>query len=183
MDDSLPQRPPWSSLRAACGNATVLEMTTDSQRFAVTLRLENLDDTTRLGAQIAAALAVGDVVALTGDLGAGKTALCRTILIALGVTGPIPSPTFTLVQSYETPRLVVRHFDLYRIEDESELDELGFDDSLAEGAALIEWPERAGARLPDDALQFHLRLLEGEARAAEISGPARWQVVFQNKDF
>lgn len=158
-------------------------MTTDSQRFAATIRLENLDDTARLGAKLASALARGDVVALAGDLGAGKTALARTILQALGVTGHMPSPTFTLVQSYETPRLVVHHFDLYRIEDESELDELGFEDSLTEGAALIEWPERAGSRLPGEALQLRLTLLDGEARAVEISGPGRWEAVFTPKDF
>ena len=155
---------------------------TESQQFTATLRLETLDDTARLGARLAAALAPGDVVALHGDLGAGKTALARTILQALGVTGPMPSPTFTLVQSYETARLVVHHYDLYRIEDESELEELGFEDSLNEGAALIEWPERAGAQLPDDALQLSLTIVEGDVRTATISGPARWAPVFTPKD-
>jgi tRNA threonylcarbamoyl adenosine modification protein YjeE len=158
-------------------------MTTESQQFTATLRLENLDDTTRLGARIAGALAPGDVVALHGDLGAGKTALARTILQALGVTGPMPSPTFTLVQSYETARLLVHHYDLYRIEDESELEELGFEDCLNDGAALIEWPERAGTRLPSDALQLRLTIADGEARTAEITGPERWATVFTPKEF
>ncbi len=157
-------------------------MTTDSPRFIARLHLESLDDTAALGARIAAALVRGDVVALRGDLGAGKTALVRTILQALGISGPIPSPTFTLVQSYETPRLLVHHFDLYRIEDESELDELGFDDSLSEGAALIEWPDRAGSRLPDEALHLTLTLLSGEARLATLEGPVRWATIIP-KDF
>jgi tRNA threonylcarbamoyl adenosine modification protein YjeE len=156
---------------------------TESQQFTATLRLETLDDTARLGARLAAALAPGDVVALHGDLGAGKTALARTILQALGVTGPMPSPTFTLVQSYETACLLVHHYDLYRIEDESELEELGFEDSLSDGAALIEWPERAGSHLPSDALQLRLTIVDGEARMATITGPKRWAAVFTSKDF
>jgi tRNA threonylcarbamoyladenosine biosynthesis protein TsaE len=155
---------------------------TESQQFTTSLRLENLDDTAALGARIAGALAPGDVVALHGDLGAGKTALARTILQALGVTGPMPSPTFTLVQSYETTRLLIHHYDLYRIEDESELEELGFEDSLNDGAALIEWPECAGAQLPSDALQLSLTIVEDEARLAEITGPERWAAVFTPKD-
>jgi len=165
--------------------ATVADMTTDSQRFTASLRLESLEETARLGARIAGGLAQGDVVALRGDLGAGKTALARTILQALGVTGSMPSPTFTLVQSYETPRLLVHHYDLYRIEDVRELEELGFEDSLSDGAALIEWPERAGAALPDDALHLTLTIAEGDVRQVAIAGPHRWAAVFHElaKDF
>jgi len=101
------------------------------------------------GARIAAALAPGDVVALSGELGAGKTALARAILRSLGVGGHVPSPTFTLVQAYETPGLTLHHFDFYRIERASELSELGLDDALEGGAVLIEWPERGMARLSD----------------------------------
>ena len=90
-------------------------MTTDSPPFTARLALNNLADTAALGAAIAAGLAVGDVVALAGDLGAGKTTLARAILTALGLTGPMPSPTFTLVQTYEAPHLAVHHYDLYRL--------------------------------------------------------------------
>jgi tRNA threonylcarbamoyl adenosine modification protein YjeE len=112
-------------------------------------------------------------VALWGDLGAGKTSLAREILRALGVTEDVPSPTFTLVQTYETPRLTVAHYDLYRLKRARELDELGFREALEDGAALVEWPERAPDYLPDETL--HLRLsLEGETRRVKITGPERW---------
>src|SRR6185295_12644825 len=122
---------------------------------------------------IAGALRPGDAVALKGDLGTGKTTLARAILRALGVRENVPSPTFTLVQSYDTAQLCVRHFDLYRIEKPSEMDELGLDEALDEGAALIEWPERAGARLPHDALHVALTLNQ-TGRMARLGGSLRW---------
>jgi tRNA threonylcarbamoyl adenosine modification protein YjeE len=131
--------------------------------------------TVALGARIASGLGPGGAVLLTGELGAGKTALARAILRALGVTEHVPSPTFTLVQAYETSALVVRHFDLYRIEAESELDELGLDDALSEGAVLIEWPERAAARLPADALRVEMTVTGETLRRARVSGPASWK--------
>ena len=153
-------------------------MPKDSQGFERTIALRDLEATNALGARIAAGLLSGDAVALEGDLGAGKTTLARAILQALGVSERVPSPTFTLVQCYETPRLSVRHFDLYRIESESDIEELGLDDALDEGAVLIEWPQRAGARLPRDALHIALSLNE-DGRAAHILGPARWASTFR----
>ena len=123
-------------------------MSIDSQDFACSVTLRDLAATGALGARIAAGLQVGDCVALKGDLGAGKTTLARAILRALAVTERVPSPTFTLVQSYETPRLTLYHYDLYRIRDPREIDELGLDEALQDGAALIEWPERGGDRIP-----------------------------------
>lgn len=135
--------------------------------------------TEALGGRIARGLAPGDAVALAGDLGAGKTTLARAILQALGVAETVPSPTFTLVQHYETPRLAVDHFDLYRIERESELEQLGLDDALAGGAALIEWPERAGAHLPPDILHVQLEIMGESARRARVRGPRRWAAAFE----
>ncbi|MGZ5961709.1 MAG: tRNA (adenosine(37)-N6)-threonylcarbamoyltransferase complex ATPase subunit type 1 TsaE [Rhizomicrobium sp.] len=149
----------------------------DSQGFERAIALGDLAATEALGARIAASMRVGDAIALKGDLGAGKTTLARAILRALGVTENVPSPTFTLVQSYETPLMPVRHFDLYRVTDSSELDELGLDEALDEGAALIEWPERAGSRLPQDALHVALSL-DADGRRALITGSERWAKAF-----
>ena len=148
-------------------------MPKDSQCFQRTVALPDLAATRALGARIAAGLIIGDAVALEGDLGAGKTTLARAILEALGVHEDVPSPTFTLVQYYETPKLPVRHYDLYRIENAAEVEELGLDEALDEGAALIEWPERAPAWLPENRLHVALSLNNG-ARRARVSGPARW---------
>ena len=109
----------------------------------------------------------------------GKTTLARAILRALGVTEDVPSPTFTLVQPYETPHLTVRHFDLYRIENAAEIDELGLDEALDEGAALIEWPERAGWSPAGDALHVALSTTRRSSRARMLSGPARWAAHFE----
>jgi tRNA threonylcarbamoyladenosine biosynthesis protein TsaE len=144
-----------------------------ADRFRMTVALPDLAATATLGAAVAERLARGDAVLLQGDLGSGKTTLARAILTALGVDETVPSPTFTLVQAYDTPRLAVSHYDLYRLKRASEMDELGLEEALEDGAALIEWPERAEGRLPADALAIHLHA-DGERRAA-LDGPARWQ--------
>lgn len=98
------------------------------------------------GSRIAAGLRAGDVVALEGGLGAGKTTLARAILAALGHAGEVPSPTFTIIETYDAPplRLPVVHADFYRLEDPAELAEIGLDD-YREGAVLLaEWPDHAG---------------------------------------
>lgn len=146
-------------------------------RIANRVRLDGLSAMERLGAALAATLAAGDCVALFGDLGAGKTTLARAVLKALGVTEDVPSPTFTLVQEYDTARLPVRHFDLYRLETPEELFELGLDEALSDGAALIEWPENAGPYLPEDTLCLRLDG-EGASRFVTIDGPERWAAAF-----
>jgi tRNA threonylcarbamoyladenosine biosynthesis protein TsaE len=108
--------------------------------------LPDLAAMAQYGAAIAARLRAGDVVALTGGLGAGKTTLARAILAALGHAGEVPSPTFTIIETYDAPplRLPVVHADFYRLEHPDELDEIGLDD-YREGAALLaEWPDHAG---------------------------------------
>ncbi len=151
-------------------------MAENSDVFRGTYPLPDLDATQRLGAGIAGGLQPGDAVALWGDLGAGKTTLARAILRALGVTEDVPSPTFTLVQSYDTPRLPVSHYDLYRLKTAREMEELGFDQALADGAVLVEWPERAPEALPPEALHVRLGAADG-ARLARLTGPARWQAL------
>lgn len=137
------------------------------------IALPDLAATLALGARIAGVLQPGDLVALAGDLGAGKTTLARAILAALGVGETVPSPTFTLVQAYETARLPVSHFDLYRLKSAAEMGELGLDEALEDGAALVEWPDRAA--LPEG-LRVHLEA-DGPLRRARLEGPARWQVL------
>ncbi len=144
------------------------------------LALSDLAATERLGRALAGLLRRGDVVALTGDLGAGKTALARALIRALpGPEGAaeeeVPSPTFTLVQTYERDPAPVWHFDLYRIENPEEIEELGLSEALAEGITLIEWPERLGRALPADALSVTLAFAAGEeAREARLEGGGDW---------
>ena len=158
--------------------AKTLSMQGKSEVFVREIVLSDETATQALGARIAAGLKPGDAILLAGDLGAGKTALARAVLCALGVEESVPSPTFTLVQHYETQRLTVDHFDLYRIEDESEVDELGLDEAISSGAVLIEWPERAGSRIPDSALRIDLEIAGETRRRARASGPVRWAKVF-----
>ena len=107
-----------------------------------------------LGQAIAAALRPGDVIALSGDLGAGKTTLARAIIAALGWPGEVPSPTYTLVQNYDAPdvRVPLWHVDLYRLDSPDDADALGLFETDA--ALIIEWPGRLGGRLPAEALQL-----------------------------
>jgi tRNA threonylcarbamoyladenosine biosynthesis protein TsaE len=144
-----------------------------AEKFRMKVALPDLAATAALGARIAAMLRPGDLVALAGDLGAGKTTLARAILTALGVDETVPSPTFTLVQTYETPRLPVSHYDLYRLKSANEMRELGLDEVLEDGAALVEWPERAV--LPEG-LTVNLEG-EGPARHATLEGTARWRLL------
>ena len=152
-------------------------MAPQSTLFQAVFPLPALGATAELGARIAAHLKPGDTVALSGDLGAGKTTLARAILTGLGVDETVPSPTFTLVQTYDTPKLSVSHFDLYRLKNPAEMDELGLDEALETGAALIEWPERAEKRLPADRLMVDLQA-NADGRKAFLSGPVRWREVF-----
>jgi tRNA threonylcarbamoyl adenosine modification protein YjeE len=138
------------------------------------LALSGLEASARLGALIAGHLQSGAAVLLRGDLGAGKTTLARAILTALGHTGEVPSPTFTLMQAYALPRLHVTHCDLYRLQTPEEIFELGFDDALARGAVLVEWPEQAEAFMPAERLEV---CLQAEPRMAAVTGTGCWQAA------
>lgn len=131
--------------------------------------------TERLGAALAARLRPRDVVALEGGLGAGKTTLARAILRAAAGDPEliVPSPTFTLVEIYETPGVSWWHFDLYRLEQPEQVFELGWEEARAEGVALVEWPERLGPLLPRDRLTVRLAI-DGEGRRATLEGEARF---------
>jgi tRNA threonylcarbamoyladenosine biosynthesis protein TsaE len=139
--------------------------------------LANEAETVEIGRRLAMALRPGDVVALRGGLGAGKTALARGALMALGLEGEAPSPTFAIVQPYAPPelRMAVAHADLYRLDDPDEVEELGLDDYLAEGALIVEWPERMGARLWPFALILDLAIEGDGSRRLTATVPPSWK--------
>lgn len=112
--------------------------------------------TVALAARVAGVAARGDVIALSGPLGAGKTVFARAFIRARGGTGEVPSPTFTLVQTYELADAAVWHFDCYRLRRAEEAWELGIEDAFRDGISLIEWPERIESLLPADRLRVEL---------------------------
>ena len=137
----------------------------------------NLKDeaaTLAAGAKLAGLIRAGDVVTLSGDLGAGKTTLVRGLLWALGHTGEVPSPSFALVQPYEELDPPVWHADLYRLEDPAELAELGLD-SLGDSVLVVEWPERAGEGLWPDALRLSLEITGPGLRRLTAQVPTAWE--------
>lgn len=138
------------------------------------IHLPNLEATEKLAKSIASLLRPSDVLTLHGDLGSGKTTFARALLRELGIQGEVPSPTFTLVQIYKTARFPVYHFDLYRLKDASELEELGFDDALTSGVTVIEWPERAEGRLTNQRLALHFALGSAMSRTCRLEPYGSW---------
>ena len=124
-------------------NNSYAEITTSSE-----------DETSRLAVALAKHLTMGDIITLSGDLGTGKTVFARALICALGNSDEVPSPTFSLVQSYNLNPIPVHHFDLYRIERPEDTFELGIEDLYSEGISLIEWPERLSSYLPRDRLEL-----------------------------
>jgi tRNA threonylcarbamoyladenosine biosynthesis protein TsaE len=130
--------------------------------------------TARLGAELALVARAGDVITLSGPLGVGKSALARGFIAALGHSGEVPSPSFAIVQPYENLDPPVWHVDLYRLEQASELDELGLD-SAADAVLLVEWPERAGEGAWPDALGLTLEFGPDGARSLTARVPPAWE--------
>ena len=128
-----------------------------------------------VGARLASVLRAGDVIALSGDLGAGKTTLARAILEALGHRGEVPSPTFTLVQTYPDLAVPVAHADLYRLESAAEAEPLALDDWLLDGALLLEWPERLGNMIWPERLWLRLDGAGGPDRRLTWDAPPAWE--------
>jgi tRNA threonylcarbamoyladenosine biosynthesis protein TsaE len=146
---------------------------------ATTVALPDEAATQALGRALAEALQPGEAICLSGPLGAGKSTLARALVRALTTpTEDVPSPTFTLVQLYEGARLSVAHFDLYRLSSADEAYEIGLDEALDEGAAVIEWPERLEGRLPRDRLDIMIALSgaeSAEGRLARLTPHGSWK--------
>ncbi|MBB5708947.1 tRNA (adenosine(37)-N6)-threonylcarbamoyltransferase complex ATPase subunit type 1 TsaE [Sphingomonas xinjiangensis] len=141
------------------------------------IALRSTGEALALGAKLAGVVRPGDIIALSGPLGAGKTSIVRGLLAALGLEEEAPSPSFAIVQPYDPPevRLPVLHVDLYRIEDASEVEELGLEDAQADSLLIVEWPERLGEEHWADALWFSLKPMPDGARGLTVRVPAAWK--------
>jgi tRNA threonylcarbamoyladenosine biosynthesis protein TsaE len=143
------------------------------------VRMTELADeaaTAALARRVAGAARAGDVIGLSGDLGVGKTRFARAFIdAAVGDGEEVPSPTFTLVQTYDSPAATIWHFDLYRLTRPEEAYELGIEEALAGGISLIEWPERLGGLLPAQRLDIDLAYgAQPTARRARLAGHGDW---------
>lgn len=136
--------------------------------------LASEEQTAQAGASLARLVRAGDMITLSGPLGVGKTAFVRGLLRALGHAGDVPSPSFAIVQPYEEVEPAVWHVDLYRIEDPSEIDELGLDSAL-DAVLVVEWPERAGPRLGNESLSLSLEFGQDGARILTAKVPPSWE--------
>jgi tRNA threonylcarbamoyladenosine biosynthesis protein TsaE len=132
--------------------------------------------TAALAARIAAVAAPGDIIALKGDLGTGKTAFARAFIRARGSLDEVPSPTFTLLQMYDVDPTVIWHFDLYRLRAPEDAWELGIEDAFTAGISLIEWPERLGLLLPERRLEITFAFGDGPGERRICLDPSmQWQ--------
>ena len=131
--------------------------------------------TEALAGRVAGEARIGDVIALSGALGTGKTSFARAFVRALGVADEVPSPTFTLVQTYDTASGTIWHFDLYRLAQPEDAYELGLEEAMGDGISLIEWPERLGALLPRERLDIALAMgATPESRRATLRASPSW---------
>ena len=139
---------------------------------------QSAKETQALGSRLAGHLQPGDVVLLEGDLGAGKSEFARGVARGLGIDGPVPSPSFTILNAYDEGRIPLYHFDWYRIEDPQEIYEMGMDEQLGgDGVALIEWSRKAAACLPQRVLEVCIRAT-GENKRELLFAP-RGGFVFE----
>ena len=139
--------------------------------------LKSEEATIAAGAALAPIVRAGEVITLSGPLGVGKTALARGLIAALGHEGEVPSPSFAIVQPYDELDPPVLHVDLYRIEEPSEIDELGLD-AAVDAVLLVEWPERAGPNMWPDALALSLDFAPGDARILTAKVPPSWEKLW-----
>jgi tRNA threonylcarbamoyl adenosine modification protein YjeE len=143
------------------------------------IQLKSLEDTRNVAKKIALQLKRGDVLALFGTLGAGKTTFTRYILEQFGIE-EVPSPTFTLLQTYDLPHTIFYHFDLYRLNTPEEALNLGLEEAFYLGTSLIEWPERLGRLLPSTALMCSFESTPLFERILTFKGSAEWEQRLKN---
>ncbi len=143
-------------------------------RIVKTVDLADETATQALGAWLAHSLRAGDIILLKGDLGAGKTCLARGLICAFMGDTEVPSPTYTLVQTYTAPKFEVWHFDLYRLKNEVDVWELGIEEALDDGVCLIEWPERINGLLNGSELTVALNRKD-DRRVAVLTGNNDWK--------
>jgi len=140
------------------------------------------EDTYRFGFAIGQVAKPGTVVALSGDLGAGKTVLAKGVGAGLGVTSIVKSPTFVILQQHEGGRLPFWHADLYRLGDESELEELGLEEAMEDGVLVVEWAERFAEALPQEAiLKVQIEHQNGDARQIQFEGHGEAHALLETR--
>lgn len=155
-------------------------MNLNSKNNISDLTLVDLSASRALAQKLAPLLKVGDIITFDGNLGTGKTEFCRALIHALGYGEEVPSPTFSLVQTYEPPpddpeTPIVSHIDLYRLDQPQDVIELGIEDAFDIAITLIEWPDRMGSYLPDGHLQITLSMTDTEGeRKISINGNQQW---------
>jgi tRNA threonylcarbamoyladenosine biosynthesis protein TsaE len=156
---------------AVCKSATRLFPTRPLRQIGAVIELPDIAATHALAGRIATLARPGDAILLEGELGAGKTELARAFIRAISGDPAleVPSPTFTLVQSYDVPGGLLHHFDLWRLSGPADLSELGWDDAR-EGLVLVEWPDRLGDWRPSDALTVALSITGATSRRATLTG-------------
>lgn len=133
------------------------------------IKISSLKEMEILAQKIGKDLKMGDVITLEGDLGAGKTTFTRFLIQSLlGPETEVPSPTYTLVQTYDLPQGTLWHFDLYRLNDPEEIWELGFEEAESTGIMIIEWPDRLGPNLPKKHIAIRIQMGEDDVRIVEV---------------
>jgi tRNA threonylcarbamoyladenosine biosynthesis protein TsaE len=136
----------------------------------LSLDLQNAEETSQAARALGAALTAGDTILLTGDVGAGKTHFARSLIQSMLTTPEdVPSPTFTLVQTYDTSAGAIWHADLYRLTSTFEIEELGLSDAFQDAVCLVEWPDRLGELKPDGALEITLETTGEDGRVLTAS--------------
>ncbi len=154
-------------------------VTNPMQRITKPVFLENAEATISQASRLAKVLQAGDIVLLRGALGAGKTSFARGVIGALCQNTEVPSPTYTLVQTYDCPHFTLWHFDLYRLEHEQGIWELGIEEALDNGVCLIEWPERIADLLSGNELDIHIDFAD-KGRQLSYYGNSNWSERLEN---